>query len=59
MGDGTNFVVMFGGELLKKAETLLQIGLHPSDIIRGYELAAVEALKAIEGKCAWAILHIY
>ena len=48
MGDGTNFVIMFGGELLSKAETLLRIGIHPSDVIRGYEMAAAETLRIIE-----------
>ena len=33
MGDGTNFVVSFGGELLGLAEELVREGLHPSEII--------------------------
>ena len=36
MGDGTNFVVSFGGELLGLAEELVREGLHPSEIIEGY-----------------------
>jgi len=43
IGDGTNFVLMFAGELLKKATDLIHMGVHPSDIIRGYEIAAVKA----------------
>jgi len=43
MGDRTNFVLMFAGELLKKAEYLLTMGLHPSEIISGYEMARVKA----------------
>jgi len=39
MGDRTNFVLMFAGELLKKAEYLLTMGLHPSEIVSGYEMA--------------------
>jgi T-complex protein 1 subunit theta len=36
VGDGTNFTVTFAGELLNKAADLLRNGLHPSEIIRGY-----------------------
>jgi T-complex protein 1 subunit theta len=36
-GDGTNFVVTFAGELLSHAENLIRMGLHPSQIITGYE----------------------
>ncbi|KAJ1999397.1 T-complex protein 1 subunit theta, partial [Coemansia thaxteri] len=28
-GDGTNYVVIFGSELLQRAEPLLRMGLHP------------------------------
>ncbi|KAL1914905.1 uncharacterized protein VTP21DRAFT_7821 [Calcarisporiella thermophila] len=38
-GDGTNFVLVFAGELLQNAEHLLRMGLHPSDVVAGYELA--------------------
>jgi len=53
MGDGTNLVVTFAGELLTQAEGLLRLGVHPSDIIDGYKKAAVkaqEALEAVAGK---------
>ncbi|KAK9477402.1 chaperonin Cpn60/TCP-1 family [Lipomyces japonicus] len=39
MGDATNLIIIFAGELLKQAEDLIRIGLHPADIIQGYELA--------------------
>lgn len=39
IGDGANFVVVFAGELLKKSLGLLRIGLHPSDLVRGYTMA--------------------
>jgi len=39
IGDRTNLVLMLAGELLRKAEYLLTMGLHPSEIITGYELA--------------------
>jgi len=40
IGDGTNLVVILAGELLKLAEDLITTGLHPSEIIAGYEKAA-------------------
>ena len=48
MGDATNSVIILGGELLKKAENLLILGLHPSEIIKGYELALAKALSELE-----------
>jgi T-complex protein 1 subunit theta len=39
IGDGANFVVSFAGELLEKAEELIRMGLHPSEIIMGYNKA--------------------
>ncbi|KAJ1721019.1 T-complex protein 1 subunit theta [Coemansia erecta] len=48
-GDGTNYVVIFASELLQRAESLLRMGLHPSEIARGYELALKAGLKALEG----------
>merc|ERR1712127_877893 len=38
-GDGTNFVLLFAGALLKHAEKLLRNGLALTDIQKGYELA--------------------
>lgn len=48
MGDATNMVIILAGELLKKAEHLLVMGLHPSEIIKGYELACAKALSELE-----------
>jgi T-complex protein 1 subunit theta len=50
MGDATNLVLIFAGELLKKAENLLVMGLHPSEVIQGYELARTKALEELESK---------
>lgn len=41
-------VLIFGGELLKKAEHLLIMGLHPSEVIKGYELASAKAQTELE-----------
>ena len=48
MGDGTNLVLILSGELLKVAENLLIMGLHPSEIIKGYQLASVKALAELQ-----------
>ncbi|KAI9375206.1 chaperonin complex component, TCP-1 theta subunit [Aspergillus egyptiacus] len=48
MGDGTNLVIVLAGEMLKKAEELLRLGLKTSDIVQGYEKAQNFALKTLE-----------
>lgn len=48
IGDATNMVIIFAGELLKKAEELLRLGLKTSDIVQGYEKAQTFALKCLE-----------
>jgi len=48
IGDGTNLVVSLGGELLGHAEELLRDGLHPSEIIEGYNKAALETYKILD-----------
>merc|ERR550532_94157 len=44
IGDGSNLVVVFAGELMKKAEELIGMGLHPSDIVQGYDKAITKCL---------------
>ncbi|EIW80609.1 T-complex protein 1 [Coniophora puteana RWD-64-598 SS2] len=48
MGDATNTVLILAGELLKKSEQLLLLGLVPSEVIKGYELACAKALEELE-----------
>jgi len=48
IGDGSNFVVILSGELLKKAEELIGMGLHPSDIVSGYDKASKRCLSYLE-----------
>jgi T-complex protein 1 subunit epsilon len=53
IGDGTTGVVVLAGALLEEAEKLLDKGIHPIRIARGYEMAcdiAVEHLKSIADK---------
>ncbi|UJG42164.1 MAG: TCP-1/cpn60 chaperonin family protein [Candidatus Heimdallarchaeum aukensis] len=47
-GDGTTTVVVIAGELLKQAEELLDINIHPSLIIEGYKLAMEEVKNILE-----------
>jgi len=48
IGDGSNLVVMFAGELMKKAEELIGMGLHPSQIVAGYKKASIACLNLLE-----------
>ena len=48
VGDGTTTAVIFAGELLKKAQELLEQNIHPSIIIAGYQKASDKALAKLE-----------
>ena len=48
MGDATNMVIVLAGEMLKKAEELIRMGLKTSDIVQGYERAQREALRVLD-----------
>ncbi len=48
VGDGTTTVAVLAGEFLKKAEELLDSGIHPSVIVEGYRMATKKALEVIE-----------
>ncbi|KAH3687276.1 hypothetical protein WICPIJ_001738 [Wickerhamomyces pijperi] len=48
IGDGTNFVLVFAGELLNLSEKLLILGLKPTEIIQGYTLANKFALETLD-----------
>ena len=47
-GDGSNFVLSLAGELMVKAQSLIQMGLHPSEILIGYEKAAKKVYEELE-----------
>jgi T-complex protein 1 subunit theta len=53
MGDATNMVMILAGELLKKAEELIRMGLKTSDIALGYEKALNATLQVLEGTTTW------
>lgn len=48
VGDGTTTSVVIAGELLKKAEGLLDQNIHPTVIAHGYKIAMEEALNVLE-----------
>jgi len=48
VGDGTTSAVIIAGELLGKAEDLIEKNVHPTVIIDGYRKAADKALEALE-----------
>lgn len=47
-GDGTTSAVIIAGELLNKAEELIDKNIHPTIIIDGFKKAASKALKTLE-----------
>lgn len=46
-GDGTTSAVLLTGELLSKAESLLEKTVHPRKIVEGYHIAASHARKQL------------
>lgn len=48
VGDGTTTAVIFAGELLKKAEGLLEDEIHPTVITKGFRIAKLKALELFE-----------
>jgi thermosome len=47
VGDGTTTAVILGGELLKKAEELLDQEVHPTTIVAGYKKASEKAMQTL------------
>ena len=48
VGDGTTTSVVVAGELLKKAEELIEQGIHPTVIVDGYRQASNRALEVLD-----------
>lgn len=48
VGDGTTTAVVIAGELLKKAEELLEQNIHPTVLAKGYRLAEREAQRLLQ-----------
>jgi thermosome len=47
-GDGTTTAVIMAGELLKKAESLIEQGIHPTILANGYRMAAAKAMEILD-----------
>ncbi|MDH5807359.1 MAG: thermosome subunit beta [Candidatus Methanomethylicaceae archaeon] len=47
VGDGTTSSVVLAGELLKRAEELIEKNIHPTLIIQGYKKAAEKAIETL------------
>ncbi len=47
-GDGTTTAVILAGELLKRAETLIEQNVHPTIITEGYRLASEKAIEILK-----------
>ena len=48
VGDGTTTAVVLAGELLKKAEELLDQDIHPTMITKGFRMAKAKALETLD-----------
>jgi len=48
VGDATNFVIIFAGSLLRQAEELIRMGLKPTEVAEGYEMALGKALEVLD-----------
>ena len=47
-GDGTNLLISLAGELMTQAENLMKMGLHPSEILIGYEKGSKKCMELLE-----------
>ncbi len=50
VGDGTTTAVIIAGELLKSASNLIEQGIHPTTIIKGYKIASDKAKEILQSK---------
>jgi T-complex protein 1 subunit beta len=63
VGDGTTSVCVLAAELLREAEKLIGMKIHPQTIIEGYRIASEAALKALEksavnNRCVWLVFYM-
>lgn len=48
VGDGTTTAVVIAGELLRRAEDLIEQGIHPTVIVHGFQMAGEKAKEILE-----------
>ena len=51
VGDGTTTVTILVGELLRNAKNLMDKGIHPTTIIKGYKLSNDKCQEVLREKC--------
>jgi T-complex protein 1 subunit theta len=56
-GDNTNYVVTLAGELISQAESLLKMGLHPSDIVQGFEIGLKKCIEILESQVSVTVTN--
>jgi thermosome len=49
VGDGTTTAVILVGALMEQAETLLDLGIHPTVIAQGYRMGMEKAIEIVNG----------
>lgn len=49
VGDGTTTAVILVGALMEQAESMLEMGIHPTVIAEGYRMGMVKALEIVTG----------
>lgn len=54
-GDGTNWTVIMAATLLEKAEELIKMGLTPTDVSDGYQMAVEKALEILPELSCWEV----
>jgi len=54
-GDGTTTAVVLAGELLKRSESLIEQNVHPTVVVRGFQLALQQAKHLLESQIGTAI----
>ena len=54
-GDNTNLILTIAGELMAQAASLINMGLHPSEILIGYDKAAKKTLDILENLCKYKL----
>ena len=57
-GDGSNFVLSFAGELMVQDQRLIQMGLHPSEILIGFEKAAKKVYEEMEKQTCYTLQNM-
>ncbi|MCD4844200.1 MAG: thermosome subunit [Methanosarcinales archaeon] len=48
VGDGTTSAVVLGGELLARAQKLIEMNIHPTIIVNGYKIASKKAQEILQ-----------